>query len=261
MQQQAAAAGDEKAVERLGLLQQNLLPLTTFGKRVLKQQAAVASLKDLKGPEEFLDLLVASDQDEVSALTVAARPLMDYAFFQALSERIEAAQGPARERLTDLRTTLLKLTQELDEAAQATIQEGVDLLREIINSPNPRTLLRERADELSDVFMDVLAANIKQANERGDQALLARLQMVYEEIADMIEESYPPEIQLVNELMNQPYPEGTREMLLERREEFTPEVLDIMARMADEVARRDDPQSGEIAKRLRDVRAQAMLMV
>lgn len=261
MKRQAAAAGDEKSGERLDLLQQNLLPLTAFGKRLAKQQAAVASLKDLKSPEEFLDRLMAADQDEVAAITVAARPLIDYEFFQKLTERIDAAQGAERERLAALRRRLLELTQEMDKAARETLQDSIGLLQEIVNSPNPRSAVREHADEIDEIFMNVLAANIQQVSQKGDQELLERLEMIYDEVADLIEESYPPEIRLINELMNQPYPDGTREMLRNRQAEFTPEVLDIMGHMADDIAQRDDPESAEIAKRLRDVRAQAMLMV
>lgn len=261
MKQQAAAAGDQKSGERLDLLQQNLLPLTAFGKRLAKQQAAVASLKDLKGPEEFLDRVVSADQDEIAVITVVARPLMDYEFFQKLTERIDAAQGAERERLAALRQQLLTLTQEMDKAARETLQDSIGLLQEFVNSPNPRSAVRERADEIDEVFMNVLAANIQQAGQKGDQELFDRLKMVYDEVADLIEESYPPEIRLINELLNQPYPEGTRQMLRDRQAEFTPEVLDIMGHMADDMAQRGDPESAEIAKRLRDVRAQAMLMV
>ncbi len=261
MQQQAAAAGDQKSVDRLRLLQENLLPLTTFGKRVAKQQAAVTALKDLQGPEEFLERVIAADDEELVAIAVAARPLMDYAFFQMLTERVDAAQGAQRDRLTAVRAQLLKMTQEMDESARASIQESVELLQELINSSSPRSAVLEHIDELDDVFMNVLAANIQRASENKDQALLARLQMIYVTVMDLIQDSYPPEIQLINELMEESFPEGTRQLLQERREEFTPEVLDIMGKMADEIARREDPESAEVAKRLRDVRAQAMLMV
>lgn len=261
MQQQAAAAGDQKSVARLDLLQKNLLPLTSFGKRLEKQQAAVTSLKDLKSPEEFLDRLIAADEEELVAIAVTARSLMDYAFFQMLTERVEAAQGTERDRLATLRTRLSNMAQEFDEAARATIQEQVNLLQEILNSPSPRSAVLEHVDELDEVFMNVLAVNIQRASETKNEALLARLQMIYEAVAELIEQSYPPEIQLINELMEQPHPEGTRQMLQERREEFTPEVLDLMGRMADDLVRREGPEAANVVKRLRDVRAQAMLLV
>lgn len=261
MQQQAASAGDQKSLERLGLLQKNLLPLTAFGKRYARQQAAVASLKDIQSPEAFFERVLAADADEAAAIAVAARPLLDYEFFQKLTARIDAAQGAERDRLAALRGQLLEMTQDLDNAAKESVQEGIALLQEIVDSPNPRSAVREHADEIDEIFMNVLAANMQRASQSNDQELLGILQMVYEEVADLIEESYPPEIQLINELLRQPYPEGTRQLLQDRRAEFTPEVLDIMEHMTGDMARRGDPETTEIAKRLRDIRAQAMLMV
>ncbi len=54
MLQQAEATGDEKTAERLTLLREGLMPITTFGKRLQKQRAAVEGLRDLKDPDEFL---------------------------------------------------------------------------------------------------------------------------------------------------------------------------------------------------------------
>ena len=119
MQAQAEAAGDTKNAERLKLLRENLMPLTSFGKIALKQQAAVESLKDVNSPEEFLDRVIAADSDEVTAIAIAARPALDYKFFESLTARIEASQGAERDRLTKLRDELLDITQKIDQSAHA----------------------------------------------------------------------------------------------------------------------------------------------
>lgn len=261
MRQQAQATGDQKAAERLGLLETNLMPQTTFGRRVLKQRAAIEALKEVKSPDELVDMVVASDSDVTSALVVAARPLFDYVFFQKLSERIDAAAGAQKERLAGLRERLLTLTQQLDDAARADIKKAFDLLQEIVNSPSPRNATHEHIAELDDLFMNVLALNMEQAEQRKDAELMGRLEMVYDEIMNMVEESMPPEVRLINDLLSAPYPEGTRALLKEHQAELTPEVLDFMQRTADSFAQQEDPQAAETAKRLRDIRAQAMLMV
>ena len=114
---QAEASGDEKSAGRLKMLRDNLMPLTTFGKRAARQQAAVESLKDVKSPEEFLEKIVAADPDEATAIAVSARPLLDYRFFEGLTARIDASQGAEKDRLGKLRDQLLDLTQRLDDAA------------------------------------------------------------------------------------------------------------------------------------------------
>lgn len=261
MLQQAQGMGDEKSAARLELLQTNLTPLTTFGKRMVKQQAAVESLKDVKDVDAFLAKIVASDPDEVTAIAVSARPMLDYKFFEALTARIDASQGAERDRLGKLRDQLLELTQKLDEAARAGIDEALGLLREIVNSPNPRSAVHEHTDAIDDLFMSVLSMNMQEAERKGDKDLLAVFEMIYDEVMGLVEAGLPPEVQFISDLLHASYPDGTRALLGEHRAEVTPELLDLIGEMADDMARREDGEAAETAKRLRDIRAQAMLMV
>ena len=111
--------------------------------------------------------------------------------------------------------------------------------------------------------MSVLAANMQRAEQAHNEALLERFEMVYDEVMFMVEDGLPPEVQLINDLLRAPYPDGTREFLLEHRAEMTPEVLELMNTMAAEMAQRADesPEFANTAKRLKDIRTQAMLMV
>jgi len=267
--QQAEGIGDQKSVERTGMLYDNLLQLTTYGKRVARQQAAVESLREISTPEQLVDRILAADADEANAIAFAARPLLDYAFFQALTERIESSQGAERDRLTKVREHLLDLTQKLDAAAEARVKQTTDLLQELINSPSPRSAVRDHIGELDETFMVLLSLNMQNAERQGRKDVLQRLMMVYDEIMAVLEESMPPEVQLVNDLLRAPYPDGTRALLRERQAEVTPEVLDLMDRLAEEavasaepdVEGMEGPDRAEVAKRLRDIKAQAMLLV
>ncbi len=244
------------------------MEVTTFGKKASKQQAAIESLKDLKTPEELLDKVVAADPDEVAAMAVAARPLFDYAFFEKLTARIDASSGAERDRLTRLRTQISDVTAKMDEAARTSLQDATSLLQELMSSDNPRTAVREHAAELDDAFMAVLSANLQEAERRGRKAAFERLAMIYEELMAMVEESQPPEAQLINHLLRAPYPDGVRELLREAKDLLTPEVLQLM----DDLAANMDERAGqaqtdeerqeatETAKRLRDIKAQAMLL-
>jgi len=261
MLEQASASGDEKGQGRLEMLRENLLPVTTWGKRAQKQRAAIESLKDVKDPQELLDKVVSGDDDEVAAIALAARPALDYKFFESLTARVDAAQGAEKERLARVRERLLDLTQQLDAAAREGIEDSVNLLQEIINSPSPRSAVREHLEEIDDVFMNVLSRNMEAASHKGDKALMSRLGMVYEEIMGLMQASAPPEVQFINELVMAPYPDGTRQILSENREAVTPELLDLIGQMADEMAQGEEEGTAEMAKRLRDIRSQAMLMI
>jgi hypothetical protein len=266
---QAESIGDQKSAERMGILYDNLLELTTYGRRVAKQQAAVESLQEISTPEQLVDKIVAADPDEINAIAFAARPLLDYAFFQKLTERLDASQGAERDRLTKVRDHLLDLTQKLDAAAEARVKQTTDLLQELLNSPSPRSAVRDHIAELDETFMALLSLNMQNAERQGRKDVLQRLMMIYDEIMSVLEEGMPPEVQLVNDLLRAPYPDGTRALLRERQAEVTPEVLDLMDRLAEEAAARSEQGSGgkegpegvEVSKRLRDIKAQAMLLV
>ncbi len=261
MLERAAASGDAKSAERLKLLRDNLMPITTFGQKAEKQRIAVESLKDLKSPAEFLERMLAADPDEAAALAVAARPALDYSFFQGLSERIEASRGPERDRLTRLRDQLLEITQRLDEATKQNIDGALALLNDLVNAESPRSAVREHAGELDDVFMSILTTNMARAEKEKREDLLERLSMIYDEIMAMMDESMPPEVQFINDLMRAPYPDGTREMLQAHKADLTPELLEVMDQLAVDLASREGPESAEMGKRLSDIRAQAMLLV
>ncbi|MCX7671152.1 MAG: CpXC domain-containing protein [Anaerolineae bacterium] len=105
--QSAAMAGDEKLARQLQMLSDRLKEMTSFGRRVAKQEAAIESLKEIKSADEFFERVLRADLDEASAIAVAVRPMLDYAFFQKLTGRIETATGAERERLTQLRSRLV----------------------------------------------------------------------------------------------------------------------------------------------------------
>ena len=263
---QAQAMGDQKTVERLSMLRNNLMPITTYGKRLARQQAAVDSLAEVKSPEELLDKVAAADVDEATAMAVAARPLLDYEFFQKLTERAEAADGAEKTRLLELRDHLSEVTQTLDDAARAQMKEASTLLREILESPNPPATLRQHADEIDDVFLSVLSMNIREAERQGAKEAVQMLTAIFEEINDMAAEGLPPEMRLINDLLVADYPEETRQLLHERSAEITPELLALLDGLATSLIEQEGQsdeekqEAAETAKRLRDIRAQATLL-
>ncbi len=259
--QQAAVRGDEKAVKQLQMLSDRLKTVTSFGKRIAKQEEALASLRDVQSPEEFFERVVAADPDAIEAIAVASRPLLDYAFFQRLTQRIEATAGAERDHLIRLRDRLLDITQKMDEAVKADMQEASTLLQELLASPEPRSAVREHAAEIDEVFMAVLSANMREAQRRNARAAFERMAMIHDEIMAMFEEAMPPELQLINELLRAETPEETRDLLNEHRADVTPAMLDLMDQLAEEMEQRKDDLSVQTARRLREIRAQAMLLV
>ncbi len=257
--EESSASGEQGASDRLVELRTRLMALTSWGKKAARQEEAVNGLREVKNADELLERIVAADPDQVDAMVVAARAALDYGFFQKLTERIDAASGAEKDRLKRTRDRMLELTEQMDEATRKQLKIASDLLRDLLQAENIRGMVRERAAEMDEAFMTVLSLNLQEAQKQNARGVVERLEIINDEMSAMVEESLPPEMRLINDLLRARYPDGTRALLKQHQPELTSEFLALMAEMADELGEREE--SGETAKRLRDIRAQAMLVV
>ena len=110
--QATASGGDEAGARKLAELQNQLLPLTTYGQKVQAQseeiQAVVNELQEMGEDltrEKLLELVLDAMDNEVRLETLVgvARQGMDYEFFQQLSEKIDASEGDEKTNLGMLR--------------------------------------------------------------------------------------------------------------------------------------------------------------
>jgi hypothetical protein len=206
------AARDERAARALAERMEQLLPLTTYGKRLLAREkevrAAAESLSALKEPltrEAVLDLILQAPSDErQSTLATLARPVLDYAFFQLLSERIEKAAGDEKERLSGLRQRLLQITQEVDAAQEARLAQSAAVLQALVEAEDLDQAIERALPAVDDLFLGLLAANLQAAQERGDQKTLDRLTEIDRRLQLLIRESLPPGLQLAQQVLDTP---------------------------------------------------------
>ncbi len=56
--------------------------------------------------------------------------------------------------------------------------------------------------------MSVLAANMQRAEQEHNEALLEHFEIVYDEVMFMVEDGLPTEVQLIDNLLRAPYPDG-----------------------------------------------------
>jgi hypothetical protein len=221
--------GEQRAQEAIARRVEAALPLTSYGRRLIAREAelraAAESLQQAgKGltRDKLLDLfLQASNEDRVSALASLARPGLDYAFFQALSDRIEAAQGAEKDRLTGMRQSLLEFTQEYDKLQEAHAARSASLLRSIVNAKDLDKAIEAALPLIDDLFLGLLQANITAAGERGDQAAVERLEQVDRRIREVVRKSLPPGMQLAQQVL-----ETEDEAEAQRLLDASPEVID-----------------------------------
>lgn len=261
----AQSQGQAEVARQLAALRQNLLQWTTEGKEVASREAAIRELGTGITREELLEKLIdaarAGEKTKVETMVAVARPAIDYSFYQQLATRIEAAEKAQEPdevaMLRELREDLLDLTAQIDAEIQEATEEAAELLQQIADSQDPRQAVLDHLDQIDDLFMSVLSANIQAAEQAGNAQAVERLQEIGNVVLTLIQESQPPELRLINDLLNAEYPEGTQALLEENRDLITPEFVELLS-LAGEQLTENNRQ--ETAQRLAQIQSQAAAM-
>lgn len=230
----AAMQGDRESAERLNDIQKKLLPMTTTGKQLEEQskevEAAIRSLQDAGEDltrEKLLDLVSNAPNDtHLSVLVSFARPGMDYEFFRLLSDRVDRSRGAGRERLIQLREKLLEMTREIDRQVEARQAQAKKVLDEILKQANIQEAVESYLGSIDDFFIQVVNGELNQARQMGDLEKIQKLQQVVGVIQQA--SAPPPEISLIEELLDADTDEERQDWLEKHREEITPEFMDTM---------------------------------
>jgi hypothetical protein len=77
-------------------------------------------------------------------------------------------------------------------------------------------------------------------------------------ILELLQESAPPEIRLINQLMQAKYPKGTKKILEKNLAQVTAELIEVMDFVTEDLKRGGND---EAAQRLSNIRAQAAAMI
>jgi hypothetical protein len=261
LQETAAMTGDQESVKRLEEVQADLLENTEFGRQVRAQseevQAAVQSLQEAGKEltrEKLLDIVIKAPTDiRLNALVSLARPAMDYTFFQLLSERIDRARDKGRERLIQLRERLLELTRQFDAQMEARAGQARKLLEDLLQSENITEAAMQNLPAIDEFFLQALNSEMEAARESGDLERIGKLQ----QIVNVLQQASapPPEIALVEELLDAPDEQATRQLLEAHKDQITPEFLQMLAGLQAQVEQSD--QDPELVKRLQGLGRQA----
>ncbi|MGH2620018.1 MAG: hypothetical protein ACRDHG_05535, partial [Anaerolineales bacterium] len=242
-------AGDDGSRQAASQRLEAALGLSSFGKQLAAQEAEVRSAAEsLRAAgesltrEKLLELLIgAPNPDRVQALATLARPGLDYGFFQLLSERIEAVGSDERERLTDLRSSLLEITEQLDRAQEARVAQASGLLASLVNSQDLEVAVEASLPLVDDLFLNVLQANIRVARERPDPKSLERLQLIDGLIAGALRDALPASLQLAQRLIDAATETEAQQILEESVAAIDSDLLDALLSSAQRLEQLGDP--------------------
>jgi hypothetical protein len=240
--------GDQESARQLTQLQESLLPVTTFGRQLQSQaQEIEAVIKELQAAgkdlprEKLLELVIdAKTETRLRALVSLARFRMDYAFFQLLSERIDRARSDGRDRLVALREKLLEMTREIDQQLAERAQESRNLLNSIAQADNVSEAMMQNLSVVDEFFLQELDSAMQAARKQGDLVKLGK----YQEVVDVLQQASapPPEVTLIEELLDASDDNTRRKLLEEHRTEITPEFLDALSNIAAQAQSSDDKE-------------------
>lgn len=248
--QSAVSQGDEKASQLLKELQNELLQETKVGQELLAQsleaQAALKSLQEASKTgltrEKLLEILLDMKSDSAITTVVSlTRNGLDYQFFQLLSERIDNADIENKQQLTELRDKLLNLTREIDNELKLRVEEGIKLLNSIIAEEDVEAAVKKHLNGMDEFFSQAVQIEFETARQNND---LPRIEKIQKIIAIIEKESAPPpEVALIQTLLEAPDDESRVKLLQENQERVNDNFLQTLnAIIAEGEARNQSPE-------------------
>lgn len=239
---QAQMMGRVEIVERLSDLRDALFEQTAVGRRLAAQEQTLEKLQEQPTRERLLELLVSTDDQSTRTLLIAiGQPFLDYAFFQALTQRIEQ-QGDEgeRERLMGLRQEVMDVREQVQQHRRAMLEARVRLLRDLTLTEQPELLARRRLGEIDELFFAVLTAEMERVREQGDGEVLPRLSQVRDLLMQLLVEMMPPELVLLESVMRAQDAERAREVVERNRDQLGPAFLGLLEQAEAQLRERGD---------------------
>jgi hypothetical protein len=257
----AASSGQEQYIAQMETIQKQLLEETEYGRKISAQANEVQeAIKILQAVgknldrEKLLDILIeAPNDDRLSALVSLTRPGLDYTFFQSLTTRIEKKAGDERKKLEGLREKLLEITRQFDQRTEAEFQHANELLNTILAAEDIQQATASHIQEINDAFVQALNQALQEANQKNDAERMPKLQQI---VAVLQQASTPPpELALLEELLDAPDEASLNKMLEQHAGEITPELSsmigNILARSEDQAGANPQGEDAQTIEKLR----------
>lgn len=249
-------------------LRNNLIEMTDVGKEIKAQgehiRAVLGTINQQTTREDLIDLLLKENEGDhggeiMATLASAVAPALDYQFLLAVNERFEAATDDAlKQKLDDIRQIVMSIQEQQRASQQMMVQQVQQVLQEVLQAEDVDAKLAELADYIDESFLGVLAGNIQAAEQRGSKAAASRLKDIYDRAIKLIESQMPPEMRLVNQLLNADDRAEVSRLLQENRSALTPEFIEALKALEGEMR---NNRRVEAADRLKTLRGQIQLMI
>jgi hypothetical protein len=251
---------DDLAIQLINL-QAKLYRETEYGRILSDRQKALHAFtreanKDGLTPELLLKHVLENRKDEalVNSLVMNGQQAFNYEFFTKLTEKIEKRQkaGASVEQYIALRERLLEIQQAIESRSREILRGAQETLDQILRADDRALAVHQNLQKIDDAFMYVLSGFIDQAERRKNHNQLQALQEVQAYIMQSFQEQLPPEIRLINRLLDQEGEADQRRLLDENKELIGPDFLEMIQAIR---AENEDGEGKEIADRLAPIEA------
>ena len=263
----AIKSNQQQTAQMMSALQEELMEGSEYGRKLKAQfgelEAAIQSLQAIGSGltrETLLDtLLAAPNPQRVQALVSLTRNGLDYSFFQILSEKLEKASAEERTKLETLREQVLEYTNQLDKAAESQMKEADAFIEEILAAPDVAQATAENLEHFNnDIVAKALEGKLREASQKKDSARIEKMQQM---VMVLQQASTPPELALINELLQYADDElSILPVLKEHEAELNEELPGMIASLMQQVETQGEKsaQNDEIMRRL-DILYKAIL--
>jgi hypothetical protein len=193
--QAAQMEGDRAGAQSFYGLRSILAQLSTNGQQIVADIDANMGLVHIQSHEDLLEKLQqAKTDEEFEMLVAAAYTLLDYTFFQKLTAQIDQAVAAGNTKqantLKDLRTKTLEVKAHHEEASRQALQKSVELLKKVMQSPEPQKILAQNLEEIDETFFMILTANIEEARRQKQEQAAQAMEMIGHMAMSMLQEQF-----------------------------------------------------------------------
>jgi hypothetical protein len=171
-----------------------------------------------------------------------------------LTGQIEAAEGRGErekaQQLTDLRTRILDLVDELDRETKEALEKAAELLRKIVESEDMEAAAAENVEQLDAAFLTALEANLITAEQADQQETVETLNRLKEHVASLLEARMPPQVRLINQLLSASELDERRRLLQDQRDLITEDFLKVLKLIIEDLRGQGQKEAADLLKEM-----------
>ena len=198
---------DEKTTQHLTLIENKLISDTESGRKFFAQIQESASIQkqienagEYLNREKVLEIAIASSDSEIKLFTLVSitRNLMDYQFFQILTDRLTKTKGEEQIKLMQLRGALLNHTEKIDKTLEKYLNQAKVDFDKIMRSSNIENAIIQNMLIVNEFFVKIVSQELEEARVKGDLERSEKISKMQAVIMELIQ---PDEVKIIEQLL------------------------------------------------------------